>query len=344
MLFGLSGKIFGLAVALAVGSGVAAQAQSVEEFYSDNTLTMIVSAGPGGASDFFGRQFAPYLSKHLPGNPDIIVMNQPGASGMQAALLLQERGPFDGSTIALLQRNNFYVPIIDEKVKFRPREMHWLGSLNKEFYTVIARTDSPVQTSEDLLTTPLILGATSFNNENRTFAAMMNEIIGTQFDIVTGYDGNAAVGLALERNEVQSRMQTVNSLQSGEAGVMLDEGKINIIAQIGMESASQYPDLKNMIDYVADPEDLAYASFMLSPLAAGRPFAAPAGVPEDRLAALRAAFDAAAADPEFVAEMARLKSDLEPINGDAVQKIVNDLWDTPAPVLEKVKALLTPPK
>lgn len=344
MKFGFAGRLVGLALSLATMAGGAAQSQSVEEFYADNTLTLIVSAGPGGASDFFARQFAPFLSKHLPGNPEIVVMNQPGASGMKAALLMQERGPFDGSTIALLQRNNFYVPLIEEGIAFDPRAAIWLGSLNKEYYTVIARADAPALTPEALRETPMILGATSFANENRTFPAMMNEYLGTKFDIVTGYEGNAAVGLAMERGEVQSRMQTVNSLMSGEVAHLLEAGEIKVVAQIGMVNAPQFPDLPNMIDYAEDDETKALARFLLGPLAAGRPFAAPAGVPEDRVAALRAAFDAAGADPEFIAQMKELGSDVEPISGEEVQAIVEDIWATPEPVLEKVRGLLTPPK
>lgn len=268
----------------------------------------------------------------------------PGASGITAALLLQQRGPFDGSTIALLQRNNFYAPLLDKTLSLRPRSLNWLGSLNQEFYAVVARAGAPVKSWEDLLTTKPILGATSFGNENRTFAALMNDFMGTKFEIVTGYAGNSEIDIALERGEVQSRMQTVNSLTAGPEAEALVAGRIRLIAQIGMSNAPQFPDLKNMMDLAVNDEARAVASFLLAPLAAGRPFAAPPGVPADRVAALRVAFDAAAADPEFLAEMKKRNSSIEAITGAEVQTIVEGLWKAPDPVLAKVRTLLDPPK
>jgi len=332
-----------MALGLALAAAGPAAAQTVEEFYAGNTVTLIISAAPGGASDFFGRQFAPFLARHIPGQPQVIVENLPGASGMTAALQLQDNAPRDGTVIALLQRNNFYLPLVlEENAAFDPQAVSWIGSLNKENYTVIAWQDAPVETADDLFTTPITIGATSFANENRTFPAMMNEYFGTQFQIIAGYEGNEEVGLAMERGEVQGRMQTVNSLLAGSEAAWLQEGQIKVLMQVAAEPSPDFPDVPMITDFSDDPEVLALADFFLKPLVAGRPFAVPPEVPEDRVEALRAAFDAAAADPEFLAVMEESNSLVEPITGAEIEAIIDDLYATPPEVLEKVTALLTP--
>ncbi|WP_417720794.1 Bug family tripartite tricarboxylate transporter substrate binding protein [Salipiger sp.] len=332
-----------MAAVLAGAVATGASAQSAEDFYTGKTLTVVVASATGSASDFFARQVAPYLTKYMPGHPDVLVLNEPGAGGLKEGMLLQQRGPFDGSTIALLQSNNFTAPILDDGIAFRPREMSWLGSLNSEVYTVVARSDAPVKTYEDLFTTPLILGATSYQHDSRMIPAMMNEYMGTKFDIVTGYEGNAAVGLALERGEVEARMQTANTLLSGEVRHLVEAGELTVVAQAATRGAKEFPDLKNMIDFATDDLSRGVANFILSPLVAGRPFAAPAGVPEDRIEALREAFDKAAADPEFLAGMEQLNAQVNYVSGTEVQQIVQDLWDAKPEVVEAVKTLATPP-
>lgn len=333
----------GLAVGMAIGSLGTANAQSVEEFYSKHNVTLVVSAAPGGASDFFAREFAKYFSKHIPGKPQMIIVNQAGASGMQAALQLQSSQPKDGSVVALLQRNNFYLPLVSEQNKqFDPRKVHWIGSLNKENYTVITWHTAPVAKAEDLFKTQIKIGASSFANENRTFAAMMNDYFGSKFAIVTGYEGNEAIGLAMERGEVQGRMQTVNSLMAGSEAAWIKEKKINVLLQVSLEKDPNLPNVPSIMDYAKDPETVALAKFMLGPLKAGRPFAVPPGVPADRLAALRKAFDSAAADPEFLAAMKKINSAVEPITGQEVEAVIAELYQTPAPVLDRVRKLLTP--
>lgn len=335
-------KLIGL-TGLLMGLSTAAFAQTPEEFYKGKTVTMVISAAPGGASDFFGRQFASYLGKHIPGQPQVIVTNMPGASGMTAALSLQSNQPKDGTVIALLQRNNFYLPLVSEQNKaFDPKGVSWIGSLNKENYTLIAWENAPAKTPADIFTTPMTVGATSFANENRTFPAMMNEYFGTKFEIIPGYEGNEAVGLAMERGEVQARMQTVNSLTSGSEAAWYKDGKVRVLMQVALEKSPLLPDVPLITDYSKDPDVLAMANFMLAPLKAGRPFAVPPGVPEDRVAALRAAFDAAAADPAFLEEMKKANSDVDPITGQDVEAIIDSLYATPAPVLDNVKKLLTP--
>ena len=334
-------KLTSVMVGLMSSSVAIAQAQTVEEFYGANTVTLVVSAAPGGAADFFARSFAPYFARHIPGNPKIVVTNQPGAGGMVTAVQLQHTLAADGTNVALLQRNNFYLPLINkDSSNFDPRAVKWLGSLAKEKYTVILWKDAPIETAEDLFTTKVRIGATGFANENRTLAAMMNDHFGTKFDIVAGYEGNEALALAIERGEVQGRLVTDNNLTSGNEAGWFADGTIKVPLQLGIERSSILPGVPNILEFSSDAAVQALGNFMLAPLEASRPIAVSADVPADRLEALAAAFDAAAADPEFLALMEKMKSTVDPISGAEVEAIIASLYETPEAVIEDVAKLL----
>lgn len=338
-------KLLSGAVGIALALSASAQAQTVEEFYRGNTLTLVISAAAGGGSDSWARGFVPFLQKHIPGNPNIVVTNLPGASGMAAAIQLQSSMPNDGSMFAMLQRNNMYLPLVsDVEVAFNPREIPWVGSLNKESYGVLVAGDAGIDSVEDLFTTPLKISATSFANENRVIPAFLNEYYGTQFEIVHGYDGSPAMSLALERGEVDGRLVSLDFLMAfAPERPWLEDGRAKVVLTTAMERSPDFPDVPNVLELTDDPEVRQLTEFMVLPMEAGLPFAAPPGIPEDRLAALRQAFIDAATDPEYIAFAESQGSVPKPIRGEEVQEIVERLHATPEPVLEKVRALINPP-
>jgi tripartite-type tricarboxylate transporter receptor subunit TctC len=338
-------QVAGAIVALAVSLGVSSAtfAQTPAEFYRGKTVSLIVSAAPGGGADLYARAFVKYFSKHMPGQPNVVVSNLPGAGGLTAAAQLQNSRPRDGTAVAVLQRNNLYLPLIsDERIAFDPRLVNWIGSLNKETYALVAWNTARVKKIDDLFTQPLKIGATSFNNENRTFPAIINEYLGGKIDIVAGYAGNDEIALAMERGEVQGRALTVTSLLGGNDASWLRDGKINVIAQMGVVPNPAIAHVPMIIDYVKDPKVKSLFEFLFLPLEAGRPLAAPPEVPADRLLALRTAFEAAASDPEFRADLAKQNATVEMLTGLETQAIVNKLYASPADVLQSVKAILKP--
>jgi len=339
-------KFAGAAIAASLAMVTTAFSQTVEEFYKDNPVTLVVSASGGGGSDNWARQFAPFLQKHMPGNPQIIVTNQPGASGMTAAINLQAKGKADGSLIAMLQRNNLYLPLIsDVEIAFDPPKANWIGSLNKEAYAVMVLSDTGINTPQDLMTKSIKVSATSFANENRVLPAMMNEYYGTKFEIVQGYESSPAMSLALERGEVQGRLVSIDYLMAyGIEKPMLEAGKVKIVLQAAMERHRQFPDVPTVRELTKDPAVLALTDFLLLPMEAGLPFAVPPGVPEDRLAALRKAFIEAANDPEYLEVMGKTGTVPQPISGEEVQKIVGQLYATSKDALDKARVLVNPPR
>ncbi|WP_111497403.1 Bug family tripartite tricarboxylate transporter substrate binding protein [Marinobacter bohaiensis] len=337
---GIMRRAFFHSVALVVAAIFCGPAfgQSVDDFYRGKSITLVVSADAGTLTDTLVRQFAPYFVKYLPGQPDAIVMNVAGAGGMVAAASLQTKQPDDGTVVGFLQRNNLYTSLLaPSQSSFDPREVRWLGSLDKVSYALVAMSRSGVLSADDLSKKKLIIGATGFSNENRILPALLNDYAGTKLNIVPGYTGRGEVYLAMQRGEVDGWASTIEGLEKGEPAKMLAEGKMRVLLNMGWNSHSDYADVPNLSDVVTEPDVKALFDFFLSPFEAGRPVAVPRGVPEDRLDALRKAFSKAVADPGFIAAMADLGAPVDPIDGHSVELIVKKLYATPDGVLEKAR-------
>ncbi|SDR49010.1 Tripartite-type tricarboxylate transporter, receptor component TctC [Paraburkholderia fungorum] len=337
--------------AFAVLMGVATTAvaapasdQSVESFYSGKTVTLVVSADAGTPTDIIARQFARFFVKYMPGHPQAVVMNVIGAGGMVAAASLQSRQPADGTVMGFLQRNNLYIPLLDPRQsRFDPRKVKWLGSLNKVDYCMVAMTRSGVTTADDLFKKKMFSGATGFSNEDRTLPALLNEYLGTKMSVVPGYTGRGEVYLAMQRGEVDGWASTVDGLKQGDPVRLLASGKMKVLLELGWKSPPEFPNVPNLSAYITNPEVKAVFNLFLLPFAAGRPIAVPAGVPPERLAALRSAFARTIADPGFQSAMTSAGFPIDPIDGAAVEQIVDKLYATPAPQLESARKLIFSP-
>ncbi|WP_027211068.1 Bug family tripartite tricarboxylate transporter substrate binding protein [Burkholderia sp. WSM2232] len=318
-----------------------AHGQSVEQFYHGKTVTLIVSADAGTPTDIIARQFARFFVNYIPGKPHAVVMNVVGAGGMVAAASLQSRQSSDGTVIGFLQRNNLYIPLLDPRQsRFDPRKVRWLGSLNKVEYCLVSMTRSGVTTAGDLVTKKMYIGATGFANEDRTLPALLDEYLGAKMSIVPGYTGRGEVYLAMQRGEVDGWASTIDGLQQGEPVRMLANGKMKVLLHLGWNSPAPFAGIPSLSAYITNPDVKALFNLFLLPFQAGRPIAVPKDVPEERLDALREAFSKTIADPEFVAAMKSSGYPIDPIDGNAVEQIVGQLYATPQRQLESARKLI----
>lgn len=323
-------------------SAPAAAQSAVEEFYSDNDITLMVGAAAGGSADFFARTLAPYLTKYMPGNPSVIVQNKGGASGLIVAMEMQHTAPRDGTYIGTLQRNDFMAPLLNERaVRFDPREVNHLGSISRSTYVVFSYGRSPaVRTMDDVFTTEMILAGTGAKAENVTYPLLVNKLLGGKFNIIRGFSGNEEQALAIERGEADGRAISFSSTERGKLKQWKDDGMLHIVMQFGLHRNPDIPDVPTVMEAIDDPETEALFRFMLLPQEFGRPFAAPPGVPADRLAALRDAFDKAAADPGLKSDLERNGAELDYMSGQELQEIAAELMDTPHERVVRLKELL----
>lgn len=329
------------AASLTIAAAHSVAAQDAEAFYKGKNVTFTVSAPAGTLTDVVARQFAPFFTKYMAGNPQVIVQNVAGAGGMLAAAQLQTGAPDDGTTLGFLQRNNLYVPLVeDNHSAFDPRKVEWVGSLEKVAYSIVTTEASEADTVQDLFDKKVFLGATGYSNENRTIPAILNDKIGTKFDIIHGYSGRGEVYLAMERGEVDGWASTVAGLAMGDTKLQIDKGQLKVLMHLGWESHPAFPDVPNLSSYVSDPRDRSLMDFFILPLDVGRPIAVPAGVPADRISALSAAIEKAAADPDFIAVMESQGYLVDHVDGPSLRAIIDRLYATPDDVLNEVRTLM----
>jgi tripartite-type tricarboxylate transporter receptor subunit TctC len=263
---------------------------------------------------------------------------------LTAASRLQAQTEPDGTTFTLLQSNNLYIPLIKEgQVPFDPREVDWLGSLSRERHVLVTWHTSGLKTFEDVLnaTEPVIIGATTLNQINGTLPEVMRQALpDVPIEIVTGYEGTGEILLAMQRGEVMARSQSITSLFTGSEKKYVETGELIPLVQLTPSGSPKLEGLPLITEFVSPEMSEKVFDFVFLPVAASRPFAVPKGVPEDRLAAMRAAFEAAAADPEYLEAMERIDTETELLTGQEVADIIDRIYATPEETLATFREFL----
>jgi tripartite-type tricarboxylate transporter receptor subunit TctC len=338
-------KIRSAAIALA---GVAsafcgvAQAQDVAGFYKGRQMTIVVGSSAGGGYDTYARLVGRHMGKHIPGNPNFIVQNMPGAGGNVSANYLYNVAPKDGTVIGAYQSGVILEPLLGKTpVKHDPSKAIYLGSANDDVYICVARKDAPAKSFKDVLTTELILSA-SQSSSTADYPQVINAVLKSRFKVVTGYAGSREIGLAIERGEAQGACglawPSISVTQPG----WFDTGPMHVILQTHATGHSQLnaKGVPLAHSFARTDEDLAMLDLFFSQSRFGRPFVIAPDVPKDRADALRKAFAATMQDPEARAEAAKMRLDMEPVSAADVQEEVRKVYASPPAIIAKVKAAL----
>lgn len=324
------------AVVAGLGVGNPAQSESVEEFYRGKTIELIVPFGAGGGYDRYARLLAAHMGRHIPGNPVIVPKNMPGGGGLVATNHLYSVAPRDGTVFGTLERGIAVMPLLapDDVIEFEPRGFNWIGSLNTEVSTCVSWHTSPVKTWDDLLETELLIGGTAgARSEGNAFARVLRSVFGARLSLITGYSGSNEVLLAMERGEVEGICPWSWSSAKSRRPEWIRDGQVNILVQLALEKHPELPDVPLVMDLAETDEQRQMLTLLLSRLAMGRPFAAPPGVPEERVRALRNAFDATVRDPEFLAEAELVKLEINSISGEQIDELLRSVYETPEDVV-----------
>jgi tripartite-type tricarboxylate transporter receptor subunit TctC len=326
--------ICGLATALLSASG--ASAQSVADFYAGKPMTMIVSTGAGGGLDANARLVSRHMGKHMPGKPSIVVRNMPGAGHIQATNFMYVQAPKDGSHIAAILPSFVLYQVIDGRgAQYDARQFNWLGSSDVDNMNVYVWHTAPVKSVDDAKRTEILMGGTGAGSYTILFPTLMNNLLGTRFKIVSGYKSTNEIHLAMERGEVQGRAGNFfSSLKSQNADWVRDR-RIALIAQIGEERDPEFSDIPLLQELTTDAEAKQIFRLFSAEIAMGKAYLTTPDVPQDRLDALRKAFEATMKDEDFIAEAKTASIDVRPINADAVRRIANDILATPKSLIER---------
>jgi tripartite-type tricarboxylate transporter receptor subunit TctC len=324
-------------VLAALLTGTTVHAQSAADFYKNRRLTMLVGYGPGAGYDVYARALVRFYEKHIPGNPKFIVKNMPGASSLKMLNYHAKISPRDGSELAAPARGLFMEPLYGNKrAKYDAKDFSFIGSIGKDTPLCFTWHTSGVTSISQAMKQTVIVGAGGGPSSSNLFPRVLNGIINTKFKIITGYKGSGAIGLAMERGEVQGYCSFGwTSMKSARPG-WIKKKQVNILLQIAIRKNPELPNVPLVTELVKSKEDLAALKLVFSDTEMARPITGPKNVPADRLKLLRDAFQATMKDPAFIADTTKHGLEVDPISGKEIAALIARIYATPRKVVQRV--------
>lgn len=337
---------FGFAL-LRIGTGQNLHAQ--EAYFKGKQIRIVVGLSSGGGYDRAARLLARHMGKYIPGNPDLVVQNMPGAGSVTAANYVWGVAKPDGLTL-LAPHNNFYLTQLSgqKEVKFDLPKFNWIGSLENDDMMIFARTDAPFKSMSEIVkqkVTPKC-GSTGVGSSDYVMSKILEETIDARIQHVTGYPGSSEIAIALERGEVQCMGLTISTYYGREPFLTWMKSKfVRFLAQSGRKRdprVEEAPTIYELMDeFKTPPTKRRVAEAMLQGGEWARPLLAPPGTPADRVATLRAAHEKVAKDPDLIAEAKKMRIDVTPLTGEKLQGMAKEVMNQPPEVVAQIKKLFT---
>ncbi len=321
-----------------------AAAQPAADFYKGKTINLIISSSAGGGYDLLSRTIARHLPNQIPGAPNVAARNMPGAGGIIATKHLYSVAPKDGLTIGGVQNNTPFEPLLGTKeADYDAQKFNWLGSPSFETALVIAWHTAPVNTIEDLRKTEITVASSGANSTPSFFTRLINDLLGTRMRIVVGYPGQNESFLAMEKGEVDGYPSIFWSSLTTTKPDWVRDKKIKLLVQFGPVREEPVGPVPSVSEFLTKPDDKLLLEAAIAPLALGRPFLMPPGVPADRVELMQKAFAATFADKEFLADADRLKLGVNvPRSAAEVKAIVDAAYATPQPIIDRLRKIAQP--
>ena len=332
-----------LAGALALAA-TAAQAQTPDPFFKGRTVSIYIGFGGGGSYDFYGHLIARHMGKHIPGNPTVVAQSMPGAGSFKLANWLTSVAPKDGTAMGIVsQAVALEEALGSQGVQYKSADFNWIGRATSVIEIMMTFGDARAKTIKDALSREVLIGGTGPGSPSEGYPKLLNAGAGTKFRIIAGYPASAEVLLAMEKGEVDAAFTSWGSLSAYHQD-WLDQKKVHLLVQGTVARTTELPDVPAVGELGNSPEDRQMLQLYASTADIGRAFIAPPGLPAERVATLRAAFDATMKDPEFVAEVVRAKVEFHPGTGLEMQKLIEKTAATPPGIIARMKSLLQPAK
>lgn len=325
-------------VAAAVASTPAA-AQSKLSLEGRN-VNIVIGFGPGGGYDTWGRTLARHMGRHLPGNPTMVPQNMPGAGSFLAANHIYSVAPKDGTVLGTIARDAPLGPLSGATgAKFDPVKFTWLGTPTIETNVCIVHKRHAVRTFADAQKTEVIMGSTGPGTGTHTYPLVLNGMMGTKFKLVGGFPASSNATLAIERGEIDGICESYDSIKSRK-GEDLKNGTLVILFQAGAEPNPELKGIPELFEFAKTEEQRVALTYVYAGQGLGRPFIAPPDLPADVARMLQTAFMATMRDPEFIADAARSRFDVDPRDGPYLEALIKKLYATPKPIVDKIAAMI----
>jgi len=348
----MSSKARLLIAALVMGLFQAMAGQTVyaqEQFFKGKQIRIIVGLSSGGGYDRAARLIARHIGKYIPGNPDMVVQNMPGAGSVSAANYVWGVAKPDGLTL-LAPHNNFYLSQLSgqKEVQFDLPKFQWVGSLENDDMMIFARADAPFKSMSEVVRQKMTpkCGSTGVGSSDYVMSKILEETIDAQIQHVTGYPGSSEIAIALERGEVQCMGLTISTYYGREPFLTWLKSKfVRFLAQSGRKRDARVGDAPTIYELMDEFKTPATKRRVAEAMLLGgewaRPLMAPPGTPADRVTVLRAAYEKVAKDPELITEAKKLRIDVTPVTGEKLQGMAKEVMVQPPEVIAQIKKLFT---
>jgi tripartite-type tricarboxylate transporter receptor subunit TctC len=322
-------------VAAALVAPTPTRADTVADFYRGRTINLFVSFPPGGGYDIYARVLLPYFTRHIPGNPAIVVKNMEGGSGVKAAGYISTITPQDGTSLGLFLDTLTLGKVLGGPGEFDPIKLTWIGRIVSTATVAMVWHTSTVQSVAEAKERPIIIAASVPSNSSSFIPTALNDLIGTKFKIVRGFPGSPPMALAMERGEVDAiGGMSWEAIQLTKQDWLVEK-KARGLYTHGAHRIKDLPEVPGLLDLAVDEKSRRILGLMGGGPDIGRSLVAEPGIPGERAVALRKAFMETMADPEFVADMHKRNLGVEPLTGEEVQKIVATAVATPRELVEQ---------
>lgn len=332
--------LLGLAVGMAVAGR--AGAESVGDFYAGKQIKFIIRSAPGGGYDLFGRLIGEHMVRHIPGRPSFVPQNMPGGGGIIAANYMAKVAAQDGTYVTIV---GDALPM-DQALGLTPsfkvdlRTFGWIGNFENSNLVTYTIASSPTKSMDDAKVRETTIGATGSGSPTSWFPIVLNRLLGTKFKLIPGYKSASDVLFAMERNEVEGYSAHPWASLVSAFPDMVAHHRLSMLVQIGLEREADLPDVPLLPEFATTADERAVLDFITKAFAAGRPIATTPGVPPDRLAILRRAFDETVADPAFKVAAEKAGAAVKPIQGQVIASLIGDVLGAPQPIKDRVRSLL----
>lgn len=330
-----------IAIALVAGAGgTALGAESVADFYKGKTVTMHIGYPPGGGYDAYSRTIARHMGRHIPGNPSFKSVNRPGAGSRRLTNELYNILPQDGTAIGMIDRGTALEALFGSKqAKYDPLKFNWIGSANNEVSTCVTWHTTGVDTIDEFLTKKLKMGGSGPGAGPDILTKVVNNVIGANLDLITGYPGGNNINIAMERGEIDGRCGWSLSSMRSTRPDWLKDNKVNVVLQL---STAKHPDLAKqgvpwIMDLAKTKRQKQIMTLLFAREAMGRPVVTGPKVPPARVKALREAFMATMKDEKFLADLKKQRLDAAPLSGQEVQDLVATMMNTSPEIVQAAK-------
>jgi tripartite-type tricarboxylate transporter receptor subunit TctC len=331
------------ACAMAFAAALGAQPALAQDYYAGKTITFLVGGNPGGGYDVYARAISRHIPKYIPGAPQIVVRNQPGAGSGTAAAAIYNTAPKDGTWVGVLFPGVIMGPILDPKSRltFDPAKFIYIASADSGTRVCITGQKSSIKTMKDALERTAIMGASAAGGSSRDYAFMLRHTTGVKFNVVSGYKGTPDIFLAIEQGEVDGTCGLDWSSLKAQRPTWVRDGLANVIIQNGLNTEPELDKagVPNIWPFIKSPEDKAAVELVLAQQIFGRPYVVAPETPKEAVSALRKAFMEVFKDQDFLADAEKSRIDISPTSGEDVQKLVAQVFAAKPDVVERAKKI-----